>query len=178
MCQRDSFIMNSLSDMKWRPCRYKRVSLAGSQRSPREATRGSCASSQLNLSLLRWFGHLISMPLSCLGISGTSNWEETPGRASVRWRDYISHPTLDHLGISPEDLEEVRRENNVLAAELSLWSLQRKKRDDGWLLLKKEKKKYIYTVHEQIPLPSWMKNPPTTPFFVHTLELWTAPSEV
>ncbi|TWW62342.1 hypothetical protein D4764_04G0009890 [Takifugu flavidus] len=39
-----------------------------------------------------------------------------PGRPRTRWRDYVSRLAWEHLGIPPDELEEVAGEREVWAA--------------------------------------------------------------
>ena len=53
-------------------------------------------------SQLRWFGHLVKMPLSSLPrevFQARPAGKRPRGRPRTRWRDYISSLTLEHLAI-------------------------------------------------------------------------------
>ncbi len=69
-------------------------------------------------SQLRWFGHLVRMPpghrpleVFQAQLTGRRPW----GRPRTRWRDYISH-----LGIPPEELENIAGERDVWNTQFSL----------------------------------------------------------
>ncbi|KAK3555124.1 hypothetical protein QTP86_010013 [Hemibagrus guttatus] len=72
---------------------------------------------------LRWLGHLFWMPPGCLPgevFRACPTGKRPRGRLRTRWRDYVSRLTWEHLGIPPEEPEEVSREREVWASLLRL----------------------------------------------------------
>ncbi|KAK3571512.1 hypothetical protein QTP86_012861 [Hemibagrus guttatus] len=62
---------------------------------------------------LRWLGHLFRMPPGRFpgGVFRACPTGKRPrGRPRTRWRDYVSRLAWEHLGVPPEELEEVSGE--------------------------------------------------------------------
>ncbi|KAK3558236.1 hypothetical protein QTP86_013969 [Hemibagrus guttatus] len=72
---------------------------------------------------LRWLGHLFRMPPGRLPgevFRACPTGKRPRGRPRTRWRDYVFRLAWEHLGIPPEELEEVAREREVWASLLRL----------------------------------------------------------
>ncbi|KAK3505719.1 hypothetical protein QTP70_020512 [Hemibagrus guttatus] len=72
---------------------------------------------------LRWLGHLFRMPPGRLPgevFQACPTGKRPRGRPRTRWRDYISRLAWEHLGVPPEELEEVSVEREVWASLLRL----------------------------------------------------------
>ena len=70
-------------------------------------------------SQIRWLGHLVRMPPGLLPgevIRARPISRKSPGQLRISWRDYVSRLAWEHLGILPEDLDEVAGEREVWAA--------------------------------------------------------------
>ncbi|KAK3524537.1 hypothetical protein QTP70_029847, partial [Hemibagrus guttatus] len=62
---------------------------------------------------LRWLGHLFRMPPGHLPgevFRACPTGKRPRGRPRTRWRDYVSRLAWEHLGVPPEELEEVSEE--------------------------------------------------------------------
>ncbi|KAK3565649.1 hypothetical protein QTP86_013330 [Hemibagrus guttatus] len=62
---------------------------------------------------LRWLGHLFRMPPGRLPgevFRACPTGKRPRGRPRTRWRDYVSRLAWEHLGVPPEELEEVSGE--------------------------------------------------------------------
>ncbi|KAK3539668.1 hypothetical protein QTP70_011124 [Hemibagrus guttatus] len=62
---------------------------------------------------LRWLGHLFRMPPGHLPgevFRACPTGKRPRGRPRTRWRDYVFRLAWEHLGVPPEELEEVARE--------------------------------------------------------------------
>ena len=67
-------------------------------------------------SQLRWLGHLYRMPPGCLPqeVFLAFPTGRTPrGRPRTHWSDYVTRQAWKHLGILPEEQEEVSGEREV-----------------------------------------------------------------
>ncbi|KAK3528646.1 hypothetical protein QTP70_006351 [Hemibagrus guttatus] len=65
---------------------------------------------------LRWLGHLFRMPpgrLSGEVFRACPTGKRPRGRPRTRWRDYVFRLAWEHLGVPPEELEEVAREREL-----------------------------------------------------------------
>ncbi|KAK3521248.1 hypothetical protein QTP70_001543 [Hemibagrus guttatus] len=65
---------------------------------------------------LRWLGHLFRMPLGHLPgevFRACPTGKRPQGRPRTRWRDYVSRLEWEHLGVPPEELEEVSGEREA-----------------------------------------------------------------
>ncbi len=101
-------------------------------RSLRDRVRSSVTREELRVepllldierSQLRWLGHLFRMPPGHLPgevFRVRPTGRRPRGRPRMRWRDYVSRLAWEHLGIPPEEQEEVSREREVWAALLRL----------------------------------------------------------
>ena len=82
---------------------------------------------RLERSQLRWFGHLVRMPLERLPrevLEARPTGRRPRGRPMTRWRDYIDSLALDRLRIPQEEVANVAREREVwssLVEFLPLW---------------------------------------------------------
>ncbi|KAI3364874.1 hypothetical protein L3Q82_000929 [Scortum barcoo] len=89
-------------------------------RSLRDRVRSSVTREELGVeplllrierSQLRWLGHLFRMPPGRLPrevFQACPTGRRPPdGRPRTRWRDYVSRLAWEHLGVPPEELEEV-----------------------------------------------------------------------
>ena len=59
---------------------------------------------------MRWFWHLVRMPPGRLPgevLKAHPTGRRGQGRARTLWRDCVSQLAWEHLGISPEELDEV-----------------------------------------------------------------------
>ncbi|KAK3524832.1 hypothetical protein QTP86_007573 [Hemibagrus guttatus] len=68
---------------------------------------------------LRWLGHLFRMPPGHLPgevFRACPTGKRPRGRPRTRWRDYVSRLAWEHLGVPPEELEEVsgERESTII----------------------------------------------------------------
>ena len=71
---------------------------------------------RLERSQLRWFGHLVRMPLERLPrevLEARPTGRRPRGRPRTRWRDYIDSLASYHLGILQEEVEDVARDREV-----------------------------------------------------------------
>ncbi|KAK3545823.1 hypothetical protein QTP70_015266, partial [Hemibagrus guttatus] len=62
---------------------------------------------------LRWLGHLFRMPLGRLPgevFQACPTGKRPRGRPRTRWRDYVSRLAWEHLGVPPEELEDMSGE--------------------------------------------------------------------
>ncbi|KAK3550782.1 hypothetical protein QTP70_004917 [Hemibagrus guttatus] len=77
---------------------------------------------------LRWLGHLFRMPPGRFpgGVFRACPTGKRPqGKPRTRWRDYVSRLAWEHLGVPPEELEEVSGEREVWASLLRLvWVIE------------------------------------------------------
>ncbi|KAK3562555.1 hypothetical protein QTP86_002034 [Hemibagrus guttatus] len=101
-------------------------------RSLRDRVRSSVTREKLGVELLllhiergqlRWLGHLFWMPPGCLPgevFRACPTGKRPRGRPRTRWRDYVSRLAWEHLGVPPEELEEVSGEREVWASLLRL----------------------------------------------------------
>ncbi|TWW74447.1 R2DM Retrovirus-related Pol polyprotein from type II retrotransposable element [Takifugu flavidus] len=74
-------------------------------------------------SQMRWLGHLVRMPPGRLPgevFRACPSGRRPPGRPRTRWREYVSRPVWERLGIPPDELEEVAGEREVWASLLRL----------------------------------------------------------
>ena len=72
--------------------------------------------SRLERSQLRWFGHLVRMPLERLPrevLEARPTGRRPRGRPRTRWRDYMDSLALDRLGILQEEVDDVARERET-----------------------------------------------------------------
>ena len=74
-------------------------------------------------SLLRWFGHLIRVPLVG-GLLGTSNWQEASGQTQNTLEDYIAHAAWEHQGVPQDKLVSVAGDRDIWKSLLSLLPLR------------------------------------------------------
>ncbi|TWW73527.1 hypothetical protein D4764_15G0009210 [Takifugu flavidus] len=61
-------------------------------------------------SQMRWLGHLVRMPPGRLPgevFRACPSGRRPPGRPRTHWRDYVSRLVWEHLGIPPDELEEI-----------------------------------------------------------------------
>uniref|UniRef100_A0A8C6P7M2 Reverse transcriptase domain-containing protein n=1 Tax=Nothobranchius furzeri TaxID=105023 RepID=A0A8C6P7M2_NOTFU len=74
-------------------------------------------------SQLRWLVHLVKMPPGRLPgevFRARPTGRRPTGRPRTQWRDYVSHPARERLGIPPEELAQVAGEREVWASLLRL----------------------------------------------------------
>ncbi|KAI3369821.1 hypothetical protein L3Q82_024647 [Scortum barcoo] len=73
-------------------------------------------------SQLRWLGHLFRMPPGRLPrevFQACPTGRRPYGRPRTCWRDYVSRVAWEHLGVPPEELEEVSGEFTLKPVDLS-----------------------------------------------------------
>ena len=73
-------------------------------------------------SQLKWFGHLVRMPLGCLPreVFQAHPARRAWGRLRIRWRDYISTLAWERLRIPQSELANVAGERDVWGPLLEL----------------------------------------------------------